>query len=66
MANRFLTADDRRELFDALIVRFRCGEIGPITLRVHAREIGISDDDITAARDKYIDECTDNMMGMKR
>lgn len=56
-----MTSDDRAELFDALITRFRAGEFGPVTFRARATDIGIGADDIDHARNLHIDECARNM-----
>lgn len=56
-----LNEDDKRELREALILRFREGEFGPVTFRMEMRKLQISDHEIDAWRDAYIDECAANM-----
>lgn len=56
-----MTQDDRNEMRDSYITRFRAGEIGPVTFRDLCRRIGIDDAEITSLRNLHVDECADNM-----
>lgn len=57
-----MTQDDRRELVDAAITKFRSGEYGPISFQLRLRQIGGFDqDDINALKRQHIDECCKNM-----
>ena len=62
---RTLTADDRNELFAAYVTRYREGEFGPLTFKIFCVRIGVSADDINAARDLHVDECAKNMRNGK-
>ena len=58
-----LSDADRKELLEATVIRFRNGEIGPVTLRSEMRKLRFSEDDINEVRDLHIDECAKNMRG---
>ncbi len=63
MRDRTLTQDDIKELLEALVIRFRQGEIGPVTLRAELTKLGFSRSDIDEIRNMHIDECAKNMRG---
>jgi hypothetical protein len=57
----FISAEDRQELFQALIIRFRMGEIGPVTFRADAVKLRIDREDIDSAIRDYSSQCADAM-----
>lgn len=57
-----LNSDDRKELVDAAITKYRRGEYGPISFQMRLRQIGGFDqDEITALKREHFDECARNM-----
>jgi hypothetical protein len=57
-----LTHSERAELFDALVERFRNGEIGPMTFRARASALNIPRDEIEEKRNAHIDENAANFV----
>jgi hypothetical protein len=55
-----LTHADRVELWEALIVRYRRGELGPISFAEEARAAGMNGDDIKGAIVEFREECAKN------
>jgi len=63
MRDRTMTQDDHKEIVESLVLRFRQGEIGPVTLRMELRKHSFSESDINEIRNLHIDECAKNMRG---
>lgn len=61
MSRSFQDANELGELVAATVERFRSGEIGPVALRANLERYGLRRDEIDEIRDRYIDECADNI-----
>lgn len=59
----FLSEDDKREMLAAAILRFRGGEIGPLTFRAECEKLKIDYFEISQMINQYSDECARALRG---
>jgi hypothetical protein len=56
-----MTADDRAELYAALILRYRAGEVGPVSFKNEGINLGVDFNTVLEDKRRHLDECCKHM-----